>query len=37
MYLGDGKMIEAAYTGTKVRVVPIRFGDGFAGAGRPRT
>ncbi|MGH9020619.1 MAG: NlpC/P60 family protein [Acidimicrobiales bacterium] len=36
MYLGNRKMIEAEETGTRVHVVPVRFGYGFAGAGRPR-
>ena len=36
MYVGHGKMIEAEMTGTRVHVVPVRFGWGFAGAGRPR-
>jgi peptidoglycan DL-endopeptidase CwlO len=36
MYLGHGRMIEAEMTGTRVHVVPVRFGWGFAGAGRPR-
>ncbi len=35
MYLGDGKMIEAPYTGAYVWVTQARFGYGFAGAGRP--
>lgn len=35
MYLGDDKMIEAPYTGAYVWVTQARFGDGFAGAGRP--
>ncbi len=36
MYLGHHQMIEAEMTGTRVHVVPVRFGWGFAGAGRPR-
>ena len=36
MYIGRGRMIEAQQTGTRVHVVPLRFGYGFAGAGRPR-
>jgi cell wall-associated NlpC family hydrolase len=36
MYLGAGKMIEAATTGTRVHITGVRFGYGFAGAGRPR-
>jgi cell wall-associated NlpC family hydrolase len=36
MYVGHGKMIEASHTGTRVHIVPVRFGYGFAGAGRPR-
>lgn len=35
MYIGDGRMIEAAMPGTFVHIVPVRFGYGFAGAGRP--
>lgn len=35
MYLGGGKMIEAPYTGAYVWITQARFGDGFAGAGRP--
>lgn len=27
MYLGDGQMIEAPYSGGQVRVVPVRYGD----------
>jgi len=36
MFLGHGRMIEAETTGTRVHVVPVRLGYGFAGAGRPR-
>ena len=36
MYVGDGKMIEAEMTGTRVHVVPVRLGYGFFGLGRPR-
>ncbi len=36
MYVGHGDMIEAEETGTRVHVVPIRLGYGFAGLGRPR-
>jgi cell wall-associated NlpC family hydrolase len=36
MFLGRGRMIEAEMTGTRVHVVPLRLGYGFAGAGRPR-
>lgn len=36
MYVGSGKMVEAEMTGTRVHVVPIRLGWGFAGVGRPR-
>ena len=36
MYLGRGRMIEAEMTGTRVHVVPVRFGYGFAGVRRPR-
>jgi cell wall-associated NlpC family hydrolase len=36
MYVGHGHMIEAETTGTRVHVVPVRLGWGFAGAGRPR-
>lgn len=35
MYVGGGEMIEAPFTGTVVRIDPVRFGSGFAGAGRP--
>jgi peptidoglycan DL-endopeptidase CwlO len=35
MYVGDGEMIEAPYTGQVVHITPIRLGDGFVGAGRP--
>jgi cell wall-associated NlpC family hydrolase len=35
MYIGNGRMIEAPYTGARVRVVPIRLGPEFAGAVRP--
>lgn len=36
MYVGHGDMIEAEQTGTRVHIVPIRLGYGFAGLGRPR-
>ncbi len=36
MYVGHGDMIEAEMTGTRVHIVPIRLGYGFAGLGRPR-
>ncbi len=35
MYVGGGMMIEATFPGTVVRIDPVRFGTGFAGAGRP--
>jgi len=35
MYVGGGMMIEATFPGTRVRIDPVRFGTGFAGAGRP--
>jgi cell wall-associated NlpC family hydrolase len=35
MYVGNGTMIEAPYTGAYVWLTPVRFGYGFAGAGRP--
>ncbi|HEY8081396.1 MAG TPA: NlpC/P60 family protein [Acidimicrobiales bacterium] len=35
MYVGNGTMIEAPYTGAVVWLTPVRFGYGFAGAGRP--
>lgn len=35
MYVGGGEMIEATFPGTVVRIDPVRFGYGFAGAGRP--
>jgi cell wall-associated NlpC family hydrolase len=35
MYVGHGTMIEAPYTGAYVWLTPVRFGYGFAGAGRP--
>jgi peptidoglycan DL-endopeptidase CwlO len=35
MYVGHGTMIEAPYTGAVVWLTPVRFGYGFAGAGRP--
>ena len=34
MYVGDGRMVEAPYTGANVRVVPVRTSD-YVGAGRP--
>ncbi len=33
MYVGGGEMVEAAHTGTNIRIVPVR--DGIVGAGRP--
>jgi len=36
MYVGHGQMIEAEMTGTRVHIVPVRLGYGFAGLGRPR-
>ena len=36
MYVGGGRMIEAEMTGTRVHVVPVRLGYGFAGLGRVR-
>ncbi len=35
MYIGNGEMIEAPYTGEHVWITPVRLGAGFAGAGRP--
>ncbi len=35
MYIGNGQMVEAPYTGEFVRVVPADRWDDFAGAGRP--
>jgi cell wall-associated NlpC family hydrolase len=35
MYVGNGTMIEAPYTGEHVWLTPVRLGYGFAGAGRP--
>jgi cell wall-associated NlpC family hydrolase len=35
MYIGDGKMIQAPYTGSWVSISPVMFGSWFAGAGRP--
>jgi len=35
MYIGGGEMVEAPYTGAVVWDTAARFGDGFAGAGRP--
>ena len=35
MYVGNGTMIEAPYTGAVVWLTPVRLGYGFAGAGRP--
>jgi cell wall-associated NlpC family hydrolase len=34
MFIGNGQMVEAPYSGANVRVVPLRTAD-FAGAGRP--
>ncbi len=36
MYVGAGKMIEAEHTGTRVHIVRVRLGYGFAGIGRVR-
>ncbi len=36
MYIGNGNMIEAPYTGAYVHVTPVRLDYGFAGAGRVR-
>ena len=36
IYYKDGLMIEAPYTGSYVHITPVRFGYGFAGAGRVR-
>jgi cell wall-associated NlpC family hydrolase len=36
MYVGHGQMIEEEMTGTRVHIVPVRLGYGFAGLGRPR-
>ena len=35
MYIGNGEMIEAPYTGAYVWITGLRLGDGFVGAGRP--
>lgn len=35
MYIGEGKMIEAPYTGAVVWITAVRFGYNFAGVGRP--
>ena len=35
MYVGDGMMIEAPYTGASVQIVPIRWDGAMAWAGRP--
>jgi hypothetical protein len=35
MYIGNGKMIEAPYSGAVVWITPVRFGDDFAGARQP--
>jgi cell wall-associated NlpC family hydrolase len=35
MYVGDGLMIEAPYTGANVRIVPIRWNQAMPWAGRP--
>ncbi len=34
MYIGNGQMVEAPYTGSQVRIVPVRTSD-YVGAGRP--
>jgi len=36
MYVGGGKMIEAEHSGTRVHIVGVRLGYGFAGIGRVR-
>jgi cell wall-associated NlpC family hydrolase len=36
MYIGNGKMIEAPYTGAVVHITSVRLDYGFAGAGRVR-
>ena len=36
MYIGNGLMIEAPYTGSYVHISPVRYDYGFAGAGRVR-
>ncbi len=28
LFIGDGKMVEAPYSGAKVRIAPVRYGDG---------
>jgi cell wall-associated NlpC family hydrolase len=35
MYIGNGQMIEAPYTGANVWITGVRLGGDFAGAGRP--
>ena len=35
MYIGNGEVIEAPYTGAFVRIAGLNFGSGFAGARRP--
>jgi cell wall-associated NlpC family hydrolase len=35
MYIGGGQMIEAPYTGARVRIVPVRRGESMPYAGRP--
>ena len=36
MYVGGGRMIEAEHSGTRVHIVGVRLGYGFAGVGRVR-
>ena len=35
MYIGNGEMIEAPYTGAYVWITGLRLSGGFVGAGRP--
>jgi cell wall-associated NlpC family hydrolase len=37
MYMGNGQMIEAPYSGAFVQIVPVTFGNGYIGATRPGT
>ena len=37
MYMGNGQMIEAPYSGAYVQIVPVSFGNGYIGATRPGT